>query len=516
MDSEKKSRTEYSARNTTVAVISRVLAILMGFAARVVFTHTLSSDYVGINGLFSDILNVLALSELGVGTAITYALYKPIASGDIEKQKILMQMFKRFYYVVAGIIFVCGLAVLPFMDILIKDQPDVPYLTVIYLMYLANSVLSYIGIYRKTLIDAYQVGYISTIIQTSSWFVQNIIQIIVLITTGNYILYLSIWILCTVLGNACIYFKASRMYPFLNDRKCGELKAEEKRSLWTNVRAMMVHKIGGVLVNNTDNLLLSSLVGTLAVGKYSNYFLIIGSVKQVLEQMFQGMMASVGNMNVSESKERIRRIFDAIFFMGQWVYGLITIMMFEILDVFVGISFGELYRFDENITFVLCLVFYFTGMRQPTLIFRDSIGLFKYDKWKAVAEAVINLIVSFVLGYYYGVIGVFIGTLVSTLLTSFWVEPYMLYKHRLKCSCITYFARYILFTAVTFAIWYFEHHFVSAFMSFDSKWIEIVVRVIFTFTVTNLVYLTVYFRNKDFRFLVYKAKDLMEKRLGHG
>lgn len=512
---EKKSRTEYSARNTTVAVISRVLAILMGFTARVVFTHTLSSDYVGINGLFSDILNVLALSELGVGTAITYALYKPIADGNIEKQKILMQLFKKFYYVVAGIVFVCGLAVLPFMDFLIKDQPDVPYLTLIYLMYLANSVLSYIGIYRKTLIDAHQVGYISTIIQTSSWFVQNVVQIIVLLTTRNYVLYLSIWILCTVFGNICIYFKAGKMYPYLNDKECGMLKIEEKKSLWSNVRAMMVHKIGGVLVNNTDNLLLSALVGTLSVGRYSNYFLIIGSVKQVLEQMFQGMMASVGNMNVSESKERIRRIFDAIFFMGQWVYGLITIMMFEVLDIFVGASFGELYRFEGDITFVLCLCFYFTGMRQPTLIFRDSMGLFKYDKWKAVAEAVINLAVSLVLGYFYGVIGIFLGTLISTMLTSFWVEPYMLYKHRLKYSCFTYFVRYIFYTSVTFVLWYAEHRILLKIINIENCWVEMIVKVIFTFVVTNMIYLVVYFRNKDFRFLFYKARDILEKRFGH-
>ncbi len=151
-----KSRTEYSARNTTVAMIARAGAIMMGFAARVVFTHTLSEDYVGINGLFTDILSVLALSELGVGTAITYALYKPISEGNIEKQKSLMKLYQSFYRIVAVIVLAAGLLVITFMDVLIKDQPQVGNLTLIYMMYLTNSVVSSLGIYKRTLIDAHQ------------------------------------------------------------------------------------------------------------------------------------------------------------------------------------------------------------------------------------------------------------------------------------------------------------------------------------------------------------------------
>ena len=511
-ESGKTGRTEYSARNTTVGVFSRVSAILMGFIARVVFTHTLSSDYVGINGLFSDILNILALSELGVGTAVSFALYKPIADGDEEKQKTVMYMFRKFYFMVAGIILAGGLLVLPFMNILIKDQPDVPYLTVIYLMYLANSVLSYIGIYRKTLIDAHQVSYISTFIQTSSWIVQNIVQILVLVLTHNYILYLSIWIITTVCSNLMISKRAGKMYPYLSDRDIRPLPDADKKSLYSDVRSMMVHKISNVLVNNTDHLLLSSLVGTLAVGCYSNYYLIIRSVRQVLDQMFQGMTASIGNMNVSESKDKISNIYDSIFFMGQWIYGLITIMLYEVLDTFIALSFGKQYRFEGNVTLVLCLVFYFSGMRQPTLIFRDSMGLFKYDKTKSVAEAVINLVLSLVLGYKYGVTGVFLGTLISLLLTSVWVEPFMIYKHRLGRSCAPFFGRYAFYAGITFAILIIEHILISSYVHAGEGWISIIVKLIITFIVTNLFYLGLYFRNGNFIFLKHKIAEVLENR----
>ena len=506
-------RTEYSARNTTVAVISRASAILMGFIARVVFTHTLSSAYVGINGLFSDILNIMAVSDLGAHTAVSFALYKPIASGDTEKQKTLMMLCRRFYRIVAVIVLAVGLAIIPFLGVLIRDGSAVPHLTLIYIMYVINSALSYPWSYRKIIIDAHQQSYISTVIRTASWIVQNILQIVILLLTRNFILYLCIWIVCTVMSNIALYIKAGKMYPFLNDSDVRKPDESEKLSLGEDIKAMMVHKAGSIIVKNTDSLLISSLVGTLALGSYSNYYLIIGSVRQVLEQIFEGMSASVGDMNVNVSKDRIVRVFDSVFFLGQWIYGLITIMLFEILDVFVSLSFGAQYRFDTKVTIVLCLVFYFSGMRQPVLIFRNSMGLFKYDKWKAVAEAVINLVVSLILGLKYGTAGVFLGTLISLLLTSFWVEPFMFYKHRLGRSCAPYFLKYAYYTFITFALMVIEHSLINRLISGLSSWGGLIIRILITFGVTNLVYMGLYRRNPDFVYLRCKASEVLENRL---
>lgn len=226
-----RSRTEHSVRNTTAAMVSKIVAILMGFVTRVVFTHCLSESYVGVNGLFSDVLNVLALSELGVGTAITYALYKPIAEGDFERQKSLMKMYRRFYRIVAGIVLAGGLAVIPFMDVLIRHQPEVDHLILIYLMYLANSVLSYLLIYKKTLIDAHQLSYIGEIYQMIFLLIQDTLQIILLLTTHNFILFLVIYILCTLGNNISISRKANRLYPYLKEKNIQPLDPEERLSL---------------------------------------------------------------------------------------------------------------------------------------------------------------------------------------------------------------------------------------------------------------------------------------------
>ncbi|MCM1540770.1 MAG: lipopolysaccharide biosynthesis protein [Blautia sp.] len=502
------SRTEHSARNATVAMAARVIAILAGYVTRVVFTHTLSQDYVGINGLFTNILNVLALSELGVGTAITYALYLPVSKKDVEKQKSLMRMYRYFYRIAAVIVLVCGLLVIPFFGKLIRNQPDVEHLVLIYLMYLANSVLSYLLIYKRTLIEAHQLSYIVILYQTAFLLLQYLAQILILIFTGNFLLFVTVQLACTLGNNFSVSRKADRMYPYLKEKEVQRLPEEERQSIFRNIRAMLMHKVGGVVVNNSDNLLLSAIVGIVSVSKYSNYFLVIGSVRQVLNQAFQGITASVGNLGVEEGRERIRKIFEASFFMGQWMFGLAAICLFELCDVFVEISFGAQYVFPRSVTLILCLNFYITGMRQPVLAFHDSMGLFWYDRYKSLAEALINLTVSIVLGKYWGTFGIFMGTLISTVTTSLWAEPFVLYRFRLKMPVKGYFLRYGLYASVTFLLWWGMD--VLCGHLTGGLWKVCALRLIVCGCGVNLLYLLIYHRTREFRLLARKAWKIIQ------
>lgn len=506
-----RSRTEYSARNTTAAMLSRVVAILMGFFTRVVFTHTLSEAYVGINGLFTDILNVLALSELGVGTAITYALYRPIAEGNLEKQKSLMQLYRKFYRVVAGLVLLFGLAVVPFLNVLVKSDEQIEHLPVIYLMYLAGSVLSYLLIYKRTLIDAHQLLYVGTIYKSVFLVLQNVVQIAVLLWTGNFILFLSIYIICTILGNLCLSLEADKRYPYLKDKTIKPLEPEEKQKIFSNIKAMLMHKIGVVLVNNTDNLLLSYFAGIVSVGCYSNYYLIIGSVRQVLDEAFQGITASVGNLGVTEGRERVKTIFEASFFAGQWMYGFAAICLYELLNPFVEISFGAKYLFPPYVVLILCINFYVTGMRKATLVFRDSLGLFWYDRYKSIVEAVINLVVSVILASRFGTVGVFVGTFISTVTTSLWVEPYMLYKHHLKESSVRYFVKYAVYSGVLAGCWWIVDWLCR--MVQGGVWLVLLVRLIICVVVPNVLLLVIYWRTAEFAFLRKKAAGIIHKRI---
>lgn len=504
-----KSRTEYSARNTTVAVISKVLAILMGYITRVVFTHTLSESYVGINGLFTDIINVLSLSELGMGTAITYALYRPIADKDIEKQKSLMQLYRRLYLIVASVVSAVGLSIIPFMNILIKDGQNVRHLTLIYLMYLANSAISYLLIYKRTLIDAHQLSYIGELITSVFLVIQNVMQMVVLKLTGNFILFLGIYIVCTIVRNICISVKADKLYPFLNDKKTTPLNKEERREIFKNIKAMLMHRIGGVVVNNTDNLLLSSMVGLAAAGRYSNYYLFIGSVKQILEQVFNGITASVGNLGATSDVTRSKKIFNASFFIAQWMYGFSAICLFEMLTPFVSLSFGDKYVFAQQIVLILCINFYVTGLRRPVLVFKDSLGLFWYDRYKPIAEAIVNLVVSILLAMKLGTSGVFIGTFISTVTVSAWVEPFVLYKHYFKSSLAQYFAKYAVYSLILSAVWLITHR--VCMLVNGGVWVVIFGRLAICVLIPNLIMLILYFRTQEFRFVMNKAKSLVSK-----
>ncbi len=507
---EEKSRTEYSVRNTTAALISKILAILIGFATRIVFTHTLSESYVGVNGLFSDILNVLALSELGVGTAITYALYEPIAKNDYEKQKSLMQLYARFYRVVAGIVLVGGLLVIPFMDVLIKNQPEVDHLILIYLLYLTNSVLSYLLIYKRTLVDAHQLSYISEIYFTVFLVIQDVFQMIILLTTHNFILFLVIYIICTLGNNISISRKADQLYPYLKEKNIKPLKKSERQEIIKNIKAMLMHKIGDVVINNTDNLLLSSIVGIVSVGCYSNYFLVIGSIHQVMTQIFRGITASVGNLGVTADKKRIRNVFEISFFIGHWMYGVAAICLFELLNPFVEISFGVQYLFEIPVVLMLCVNFYITGMRQATLVFRDSLGIFWFDRYKSVVCAILNLVISIVMAKRFGTIGVFAGTFFSTILTSFWVEPFMLYKYSLKKSVRTYFAKYAYYTAVT-VLAAFTADFLCRRID-GGVWQQLFLRACICAIVPNIIYLIFFCRMREFMRVIDKVRFLLDKR----
>ena len=439
--------------NTSVALLAQVSAILMGFFTRVVFTRTLSEGYVGINGLFTDILNILSLSELGVGTAITYALYGPIARKDYEKQKILMRLFRLFYRVTAAIVLIAGLLLIPFLDVLMKDRPDVDHLVLIYLLYLLNSVISYLLIYKKTLVDAHQMSYITVMYHNGFLVLQDICQIVILLCTKNFILFLMIAVFCTFLGNVCMSRKADKMFPYLKEPCDGHLPKEEKQQIVRNVKAMMMHKIGTVVVSNTDNLLISSFVGVISAGIYSNYYLLIGSIRQILDQVLQGVAASVGNLGETEEKEKIHRIFQELFFLGYWLYGVAGICLLELLNPFVEIAFGRKYLFDFPVVLILCINFFLNGTRKATLIFKESMGLFWYDRYKSIIEAILNLITSILFVFQFGVAGVFLGTITSTVLTSLWVEPYVLYKYRLQKPVFPFFLRYAFNLIVMGIVW---------------------------------------------------------------
>ncbi len=441
MRSKASTRTKYSVKNATVAMATKILAIVFGYFARMVFTRTLSIEYVGINGLYTNIIGALNVADLGIGTALVYAMYKPVAENNIKKQQALLRLYDRIYMVTAGISLVMGIILYPILIRFTNTTIPGKELFLIYALFMSRTILSYFLMYRSTIFIANQKNYVNDLCDSGFLVIQNILQIIVLLTTRKYYLYLVFFVLGAVGRNATIYYLAGKAYPETCAKSQETLSREEETEIYRNMGAMLMHKVGNVLIGNIDNLTLTGIVGLAAVGIYSNYFLIIGSVRQIIDRIINAISGSVGNLGATEDKNHVKEVFLGTFLLVAIGYGTASIVLSEMLDVFVEASFGAEYVFPRLVTVVLCVNFFLNGLRQASLIFRDSLGLFWHDRYKTIIESLVNLVFSIILAKRMGTAGVFIGTSISIIGVSMWVEPIVLYRDYFKTSVSEYFGK---------------------------------------------------------------------------
>lgn len=450
-------RTENSIKNLMYAFGGQAIGIIVNLITRFVFIQFLAQEYLGIDGLFTNILSILSLVELGIGPAMTFSLYKPLAQKDERKIGALMNLYKNSYNVVGVLIIVIGLAITPLLPMFINQMPNISEINVIYILFVLNSGFSYFYAYKRSLIIADQKKYVATFYRYLFFVILNICQIVILILTKNYVLFLVAQILFTVIENIAISKKTQKLYPFLKEHKKEKLEKQTKKEISKNILAMTIHKIGGVVVKSTDNIILSKFVGLTPVAIYSNYYLIINAVNTVLMQVFNSITASVGNLNVTENKKKLNEVFEKVFFVNFWIYSFSSICLYILFNHFITIWVGESYLFSISIVTIIVINFYITGMRNTVLTYRDALGLYWQDRYKAIFESIINIIASIVLVKKYGTFGVFLGTFISSVTTCLWVEPYVLYKYGLKERVSNYFLKYFIYTIVFLIVGWITH-----------------------------------------------------------
>lgn len=502
-------RVSHSIRNIITALIGQVLGIILSFIGRMVFINVLGTEYLGVNGLFTNLLSILCLAEMGVGAAIIYSLYKPLATKNTREIKALMHFYEVAYRIIGSTIFLLGIGVVPFLNYIIKDQPDIPHLTLIYLLFLINTVSSYFFAYKRSLIIADQKNYITTIYRYGFYILLNIIQIAILIGTKNFILFLIVQIITTILENLMVARRADKMYPFLREGEKVKLDKVSRQKITKNIRAMMCHRIGGVVVNGTDNILISSFVGLAWVGLYSNYYLIINAINIIVGQIFSAVTASVGNLNALESKKKSYRIYKCSLFANFWIAGFCSISLWILFNPFINLWIGEKYLFESILVLILVINFYITMVRKTTLVYKDAMGLFWYDRYKPLFEAIINIVVSVLLAPQLGIAGVFIGTFVSTITTSFWVEPYILYKYGFEMKVRDYFYRYMKYTVIILVTGVITHQMCTVFTGVT--WMSLFGRATICLIVPNLIFLGCFYRTDEFEYFWKLFQGILRK-----
>lgn len=504
------NRTESSFKNLIVAFGGQFIGLIISVVTRVIFVKFLSSEYLGLNGLFTNILTMLSLVELGIGPAMAYALYEPLAKHNTEKIKSLMWLYKKAYIVIGIAVLVIGAALIPALPFIITDMPDIPYINLIYMLFVANTAVSYFYSYKRSLIISDQKRYIATIYRYGFYIALNIFQIIVLAVTGNYILFLVSQILFTWLENFFVSRKADKMYPYLREKNIEKLDEESLASIKKNVYAMVFHKVfGGIATGAVDGLIITRFVNLIAVGIYSNYQLVTQALHTVLSQLYNSIIASVGNLGATGDYAKMTSIFNKTNFVTFWTYGFCSISLMVLFEPFIQLFFGAEYLFTQWEVLAIVIQFYLTGMRKSVLAFRDATGAYWYDRYKPIFELAFKLIFSILLAIKFGVIGVFIGTSISILLTGFWVEPYVLYKHVLHAKLSSYFIRYAGYTALTVAAGFVTYW--LAMLIPMGGWAGLILRGILCIVVPNAIFVLVFHRSEDFQYFTGMARSLFSK-----
>ncbi len=506
----KNSRTENSLINLVVTLGCQFLTLILNFVVRTYFINILGTGSLGINGLFSNILTVLSLAELGIGSAIGFSLYKPVADGDEDRISALMHFYKQAYRIIALSVAAIGAVLIPFLKYLIKSDIPLNQVIIFYILYLSNTVLSYPLSYKATMLYVDQRSYITRIIATVFSVVQNAAQLTVLFLTKSYAAYIIVMICCTVLNNVIVAIIVDRQYPFIRKNR-SRLKKEEQKSIFDNIKAMFYYKIGGVLVNNTDNILISKIINTATVGLYSNYTLVINSGMIYIDLIIGSATGSIGNFNVNASKQDSQKLFEALSLFDNLLYSFSVIGIYTLINDFITIWLSTpKYLLDEATLIAIVLNTLVRGLSSSTATFRSTTGLFKETKYIFMFTAVLNIILSIVLGIKLGLCGIIFATSISKLLTNFWYEPYMLYKKCFEMSCIPHFLKRGMITVITVACCAGFKYLFSFFPPVD-KFVFIEKAIIVTVG-TSLVFFLVYFRTEEFKFIVAKLKPFVKEK----
>ena len=501
------SRTSNSIKNIIFALCCQVLGALLGFVTKTIFLDELGDMYNGMLGFFANIVSVLSLAELGLGTAIVFALYKPIAEDDIPRLQSLMQFYKRVYTYIAFIILGLGLLLLPFLPLLMEEVVDGARVYLYYLIYLLNTVVSYLFIYKSALLNADQRNRVVRLINMLYTLLRNCIEIGVLLLTHNFILYLCVQLCCTACNNFTISVFANKLYPWLKQKATILPKAETKK-IFFDVKSVVLYKIGGVLLNNTDNLLITIIVGLVAVGYYSNYMMFVGLVITVLELMFSALSGSIGNLNASSSKEYSKKMYDIVGFIGFWAYTFCAISLFVLLDDVVLFWIGAERVLGQTVSLALALNLFVIGLLQGTMVFRNTTGLFRKTKFIIIITAVLNIIFSILMGFAWGIAGIVFATSISRILTNFWYEPYVLHRHIFQTKFKVYLiktAKYIVAAGVAGCATYL----LAGLMPYTG-FISIVYKVLICLGVPNVILLISFYRSKEFKELLLRLKTLLK------
>ena len=498
-------RTKNSIKNTIVSFSSNLLTIVIGLIAQGIFIKILGSEYLGINGLFSNIISMLGIVELGVGSAIIYHLYKPIVEEDIKKVKALMNFYKKCYTIIALIILTIGLMITPYLNLFIEEVTIDINISLVYILFIIEIVCSYLLSYKRSIINANQKNYLVNFIHIGYLVILNILEIIILVLTKNYYLYLGIKIVMRILENVGITLLANKLYPYLKNNN-EKLDENTKKDIFQKVKALFFHKVGGFIVLGTDNIIISKFIGIIEVGLYSNYYMIIDAIEKLFGQVIRVITPSVGNMLVKESAEKSFEIFKRVRFLNFWIATFSGISLLVVMNSFITVWIGSKYLLATCVLIVLVLNYYAKSMRSCHMIFKEAAGIYYEDRYIPLLESVLNIVASLILLKYFGLAGIFMGTIISSLALYCISNPKYVYKKLFNRSYLNYtketlgyLSIFLVLAVITFKI--------SRLIVINNAFLSLIINCLIAVVIPNLVLLIIFWHTDNFKYYLNLLKS---------
>ena len=492
-------RTKNSIKNVIAAMLSNIITIIIGLIAQAVFIKILGVEYLGLNGLFTNIISMLGIVELGLGNAIIFNLYKPLALNDTETIKSLMKFYKKSYILIASVVLIIGLVIIPFLPLLIEKVTININIVGIYLLFLIDIVCSYLLSYKRSIFYADQKNYYVSIIHIGYTILLNLSQLVILFFTKNYYLYLAIKIIIRLIENLIITILANKKYPYLLEKKIKNIDKRIEKDIFTKVKALFFHKIGGFIVLGTDNILISKYLGLAVVGLYSNYYMIINAIQTLFSQALVALTPSVGNLLVKENKNKTFEVFKRIRFMNFWIATFTSVCILNMMQQFITIWIGEKYLLADVVLIVLVFNFFQKMMRNSYQTFKEAAGIYYEDRYVPLFESIINIVASIILVKIIGLPGIFLGTIISGFVLWFYSYPKYIYKKLFDRRIIDYLKETISYILL-FVIIAFITFKISSLVIIDNTFIKLLINTLICMIIPNLIMLMIFFKSDNFKY----------------
>lgn len=514
---KRNDRTKNSVLNLITGFGGQIITTILSFFVRTVFINVLGKEFLGINGLFSNILSMLSLTELGLDTAINFKLYKPLAQHDEHRIRLLMKFYRDAYRIVGIVILFLGICLIPALPVLIKDYKTLEPLginaSLVFVLYLLQSVSSYLFFAsRSAIVKADQKQYLLDIVGLFVNIIRCIVEILILIRTHNFILYTMSIIGFMILQNLLNAIVAKKIYPYAFAREKESISKEELLDIFKDLGAVFINKINNVVIKSTDNIVLSTFIGLSVVGMYSNYLLFYATIRTILSKVYNATKASAGNLFALEDTKTKYFFFENMNYISIILFGTASIGIAVMADEVVITWIGADYVIPQPFSILMSIEILFVGLKLNLGQIRNVAGAFRQMWFRPIIGIIINIVVSIVLVKKLGICGVLIGTISADILANFMVDPSIIYKYVFNnyrpvsnyyVKCIKYFSLLIIVGVID--------GFLCRNIIVGHGWISVIVHFIICGISVPIAFM-VFFKNRhETKYVFEKCKSILKR-----